>query len=210
MRRMIFVAALVILAFGVAGATLDAQAETGTLVINVVDTEGNRLAGACYRFPFPRPTAYIICDNEDPDVDSSEGRIEVRPVAAGWYEMYQNVAPDGYQLLAGDNQIGIEVRGGEVTKVDVVYRELSASNPIADLTERIEDLEVETQLLRERVSQLEQQRGAATGGDVVTTSPPRTAPIFNEILLDCDIFRGPYADSGNPYDKDYQLVCRAP
>lgn len=87
---------------------------------------------------------------------------------------------------------------------------MNTSTTIAYLTARIESLERETRSLRQQVTQLEQQRGTATGSDVVTISSQRTVPPFNEIVLDCDIYRGPYADSGNPYDKDYQLLCRAP
>jgi hypothetical protein len=78
-RTAMILAVLAVLALGVASRTLGAQAETGTLVINVVDAEGNRLPGACYTFPFPRTTAFAVCDNGDPDADPSADRVEVRP-----------------------------------------------------------------------------------------------------------------------------------
>lgn len=122
MRRITILAALVVLAFGVAGAALGAQAETGTLVINVVDADGNRLTGACYVFPFSRSTAFAVCDNDEKDADPAEGRIEVHDVIAGFYEMGQATAPNGYQLRVGANDFSLEVSAGEITEIDVIYQ----------------------------------------------------------------------------------------
>lgn len=125
--------------------------------------------------------------------------------------MGQVTAPDGYQLVMGENEFGFTVTAEEVTEIDVVYQELNDSTAIADLTERIDNLEAENKSLRERLSKLERQGGATTGGEVVTISDDSNrVPAPLEFTLDCDILRGLYADSGNPYDKDYRLRCWAP
>jgi hypothetical protein len=78
------------------------EAETGSLLINKVDEEGNPLAGACFALS-GAADAGPVCDNRDGDGDTADGTILINGLAEGEYTVTETTPPTGYAAAADQN-----------------------------------------------------------------------------------------------------------
>lgn len=105
------------------------QNRRGDLLIRVRDEDGRYLAGACFALTpngNANPTVEV-CDNDNQDQNSSNGRILLTRLRTGRYTLTQTSAPPGYQTAPNQN---VRIRGGSVTEVAVTnqaVQEQSAS-----------------------------------------------------------------------------------
>ncbi len=94
------------------------QNRRGDLLIRVRDQDGRYLADACFALTpngDANPAAEV-CDNDNQDQNSSNGRILVTGLRTGRYTLSQTSAPTGSQTAAIQD---VRIQGGSVTEVAV-------------------------------------------------------------------------------------------
>ena len=104
---------------------LGTEPQTGTLVINKQDADGNPLAGAC----FTVDNGIEVCDNGDGDADSADGVIQINDLEAGRPVLRETKAPDGYE--ANKPRMRVTITAGETTTIDVQNDPLATPTPTA-------------------------------------------------------------------------------
>ncbi|MEZ4500869.1 MAG: SpaA isopeptide-forming pilin-related protein [Thermomicrobiales bacterium] len=71
--------------------------DTGVLIINKIDVNGNALPGSCFQVGDGAP----VCDNGEGDADGLDGTIRIEGVPAGDQAVNETTAPEGYLPAAG-------------------------------------------------------------------------------------------------------------
>ena len=89
--------------------TPEVEAATGDVRITTVDADGNPIDGTCYELSSDE-TSETVCDNEENDVESTAGLIEVEDLPAGEYTVVQAQTPTGYSAAPGQT---VEVLGAD-------------------------------------------------------------------------------------------------
>ncbi len=94
------------------------QNRRGDLLIRVRDQDGRYLADACFALTpngDANPAAEV-CDNDNGDQNSSNGRILLTGLRTGRYTLTQTSAPNGYQTAPSQD---VRIQGGAVAEVAV-------------------------------------------------------------------------------------------
>ncbi len=100
-----------------------AEPQTGSLIINKQDADGNPLAGAC----FTVGDGPEICDNGDGDADPTDGVIQIDNLEVGQPVLEETTAPDGYEPDRVRRRV--RVTAGETRTYDVVNNPLATPTP---------------------------------------------------------------------------------
>ena len=98
-----------------------AEAESGALVVNVTDTDGFSIIGACVRVSGPQNAE--ICDNGDGDGDPEEGIIRFDGFAPGEYQIEATSLPEGFdpaEPIQATVEAGQDVTASLVSGVTIV------------------------------------------------------------------------------------------
>ncbi len=107
------------------------QPEGGSVVVTVIDAEGNTVFGAC--FGLSGAGIGEVCDNGPGDTEPSEGVIGIDEVPVGSYTLEQTAAPEGYEAAADEP---VEIGANFPQEVTVV-------NPVVEATGNLVVLRVD-------------------------------------------------------------------
>ncbi|HRA48404.1 MAG TPA: SpaA isopeptide-forming pilin-related protein, partial [Thermomicrobiales bacterium] len=106
---------------GVTEPTETPAPETGGLLIRKLDANRDSLAGSCFALLDADGNQVIeVCDNDDNDTDSRDGRITIADITPGNYTLTETTAPDGY--TPGDDQ-SITITAGETTRINIINQQ---------------------------------------------------------------------------------------
>ncbi len=146
-------------------ATILAQSDNaGTLVVNVTNSQGDPLPGACLPVPggfvSSNGTVTTACDNDRLDADPTDGRIQLN-VRADSHRVYVTEAPDGYRPIDFADAVDAVVEAGEVTQVTLVLESIGGEGTleerIDELDQRVLDLESQVETLSLQLFQTEKR-----------------------------------------------------
>ena len=98
-----------------------AEAESGALIVNVTDTDGFSIIGACVQVSGPQTAE--VCDNDDVDGDPEEGIIRFDGLEPGEYQIESTSLPEGFdpaEPTQATVEAGQDVSASLVSGVTVV------------------------------------------------------------------------------------------